>query len=64
MSKEDARPWVKETFGDTWGKLSIRQKVEAIDSLAPAEEPEDGIEYEDPDEAVVILDGDTVGAEA
>jgi len=64
MSKEDARPWVKETFGETWGKLTIRQKVEAIELLAPTEETEDNIEYEDLDESPVILDGDTVAAEA
>ncbi len=48
-----------------WNSMSPASKFEAVQSLQqPAEEPEDGIEYEDLDESPVILDGDTVGAEA
>ena len=48
-----------------WNSMSPASKFEAVQSLQqPTEEPEDGIEYEDLDESPVILDGDTVGAEA
>ena len=56
---------VIEDLRKRWNSMSPASKFEAVQSLQqPAEEAEDGIEYEDPDEAVVILDGDTVGAEA
>ena len=52
-------------FRKRWGSMSPAEKFEAVQSFQqPVEEAEDNIEYEDPDENPVILDGDTVGAEA
>jgi hypothetical protein len=56
---------VIEDLRKRWNSMSPAGKFEAVQSLQePAEEAEDGIEYEDLDESPVILDGDTVGAEA
>ena len=56
---------VIEDLRKRWNSMSPAGKFEAVQSLQePAQEPEDGIEYEDLDESPVILDGDTVGAEA
>ena len=56
---------VIEDLRKRWNSMSPAGKFEAVQSLQElAEEPEDGIEYEDLDESPVILDGDTVGAEA
>ena len=48
-----------------WNTMSPADKLESVQRFQqPAEEADDNIEYEDPDESAVILDGDTVGAEA
>ena len=52
-------------FRKRWGSMSPADKFEAVQSFQqPVEEAEDNIAYEDPDENPVILDGNTVGAEA
>ena len=62
---KDRNDEVIEDLRKRWNSMSPTEKFEAVQSFQqPTEEPEDNIEYEDPDEAVVILDGDTVGAEA
>ena len=48
-----------------WNTMSPADKLESVQRFQqPAEEADNGIEYEDSDENPVILDGDTVGAEA
>ena len=52
-------------FRKRWGSMSPAEKFEAVQSFQqPVEEAEDNIEYEDPDETTVILDGETVGPQA
>jgi len=62
---KDRNDEVIEDLRKRWNSMSPTEKFEAVQSFQqPTEETEDNIEYEDPDEAVVILDGDTVAAEA